>query len=35
VQKWGSDWEAEDRRAFIRSEIEQAHNFLSLLRDVD
>ena len=35
VQKWGSDWEAEDRRAFIRGEIEQAHNFLSLLRDVD
>ena len=33
AQKWGSDWEAEDRRAMIRGEIEQAHHFLSLLRD--
>ena len=33
AQKWGSDWEAEDRRAMIRGEIEQAHYFLSLLRD--
>ena len=34
AQKWGSDWEAEDRRAMIRGEIEQAHHFLSLLRNV-
>ena len=33
AQKWGSDWEAEDRRSMIRGEIEQAHHFLSLLRD--
>ena len=33
AQKWGSDWEAEDRRAMICGEIEQAHHFLSLLRD--
>ena len=33
AQKWGSDWEAEDRRAMIRGEIEQAHHFLSLIRD--
>ena len=33
AQKWGSDWEAEDRRAMIRGEIEQAHHFLSLLCD--
>ena len=33
AQKWGSDWEAEDRRAMIRGEIEQAHCFLSLLRN--
>ncbi|MEC8673233.1 MAG: ATP12 family protein [Pseudomonadota bacterium] len=33
ARKWGSDWEAEDRRAMIRGEIEQAHSFLSLLRD--
>ncbi len=33
AQKWGSDLEAEARRAMIRGEIEQAHYFLSLLRN--
>ena len=30
-EKWGSDWEAEDRRALIRGEIGQAHRFLALV----
>jgi len=30
--KWGSDWEAEDRRAGIRAELDHAHRFLGLLR---
>ena len=32
AEKWGSDWEAEDRRAMIRSELDQAQHFLTLLR---
>jgi len=32
AEKWGSDWEAEDRRALIRSELGQVHHFLTLLR---
>jgi len=32
AERWGSDWEAEDRRAGIRSEIDQAGRFLQLLR---
>lgn len=32
AEKWGSDWEAEDRRALLRGEIEQAYHFLTLLR---
>ena len=32
AEKWGSDWEAEDRRAMIRGELDQAHRFLGLLR---
>ena len=35
AEKWGSDWEAEDRRAGIRGELEQAHRFLGLLRMAD
>ena len=30
--KWGSDREAEDRRAGIRAELDHAHRFLGLLR---
>ncbi len=33
AEKWGSDREAEERRIMIRGEIEQAHHFLSLLRN--
>ena len=32
AEKWGSDWEAEDRRALIRGELGQVHHFLTLLR---
>lgn len=32
AENWGSDWEAEDRRALLRGEFEQAHHFLTLLR---
>jgi len=32
TEKWGSDWEAEERRANIRAELAQAETFLSLLR---
>ncbi|MGC6453138.1 MAG: ATP12 family chaperone protein [Candidatus Puniceispirillaceae bacterium] len=32
TEKWGSDWEAEDRRANIRAELGQAETFLTLLR---
>ena len=32
AKKWGSDREAEDRRAMIRGELDQAHRFLGLLR---
>ena len=32
AEKWGSDWEAEDRRAGIRAELDHAHRFLGLLR---
>ena len=32
AEKWGSDWEAEDRRAGIRVELDQTHRFLGLLR---
>ena len=32
TEKWGSDWEAEDRRANIRTELGQAESFLALLR---
>jgi chaperone required for assembly of F1-ATPase len=32
AERWGSDWEAEDRRAGIRDELEQADRFLQLLR---
>lgn len=31
TEKWGSDWEAEDRRALLRGEIDQAHRFLAML----
>ena len=34
-EKWGSDWEAEDRRANIRTELGQAESFLALLRNTD
>jgi len=30
-EKWGSDWEAEDRRGHIRAELTQAERFLTLL----
>lgn len=33
AEKWGNDLEAEDRRAGIRVELDQAHRFLGLLRD--
>jgi len=32
TEKWGSDWEAEDRRNNIRAELAQAEIFLTLLR---
>lgn len=32
AEKWGSDWEAEDRRAGIRVELDQAHRLLGLVR---
>lgn len=32
AEKWGSDWEAEDRREMIRADLGQAHRFLMLLR---
>ncbi|MGB1357649.1 MAG: ATP12 family chaperone protein [Candidatus Puniceispirillaceae bacterium] len=32
AERWGSDWEAEDRRAGIRVELDQTHRFLGLLR---
>ena len=32
AERWGSDWEAEERRVGIRSELEHAHRFLQLLR---
>jgi chaperone required for assembly of F1-ATPase len=35
AEKWGSDWEAEDRRAGIRFELDQAHRLLGLLRAGD
>ena len=35
TEKWGSDWEAEDRRANIRTELGQAESFLALLRKTD
>lgn len=35
AENWGSDWEAEDRRAGIRVELDQAHRFLRLLRGGD
>lgn len=31
VEKWGSDWEAEDRRGFIRAELDDAARFRDLL----
>jgi chaperone required for assembly of F1-ATPase len=31
VEKWGSDWEAEDRRGFIRAELGDAARFRDLL----
>jgi chaperone required for assembly of F1-ATPase len=31
-EKWGSDWEAEDRRELIRTELAHAHRFLTLLK---
>lgn len=33
ADKWGSDWEAEDRRAAIRFELDEAERFLNHLRD--
>ncbi len=33
TEKWGSDWEAEDRRANIRAELAQAELFLDRLRE--
>jgi chaperone required for assembly of F1-ATPase len=35
AEKWGSDWEAEDRRAGIRFELDQAHRLLGLVRAGD
>ena len=32
AEKWGSDWEAEDRRGHIRAELSQTEHFLNLLR---
>ncbi len=32
AERWGSDWEAEDRRAGIRNELDQTYRFLQLLR---
>ncbi|HCI20808.1 MAG TPA: chaperone, partial [Alphaproteobacteria bacterium] len=32
AEKWGSDWEAEDRRAAIRAELDEAERFLQHLR---
>ena len=32
AEKWGSDWEAEDRRAGIKSELADAERFLQLVR---
>ena len=32
AEKWGSDWEAEDRRAGIKSELADAERFLHLVR---
>ena len=32
TEKWGSDWEAEDRRSNIRAELAHAELFLGLLR---
>ena len=32
AEKWGSDWEAEDRRGHIRAELSQTEQFLNLLR---
>jgi len=31
VEKWGSDWEAEDRRGFIRAELDEAARFRDLI----
>jgi|SaaInlStandDraft_1057018.scaffolds.fasta_scaffold86302_1 chaperone required for assembly of F1-ATPase len=33
VENWGSDWEAEDRRSFIRAELDDAVRFRNLLAD--
>ena len=33
AERWGSDHEAEERRAGIRRELDQAHRFLALCRD--
>lgn len=32
AEKWGSDWEAEDRRAAIRAELDEAERFLQHIR---
>jgi chaperone required for assembly of F1-ATPase len=32
AEKWGSDWEAEDRRVGIKSELADAERFLQLVR---
>lgn len=32
VENWGNDWEAEDRRAFIRAELDEAARFRDLLK---
>jgi chaperone required for assembly of F1-ATPase len=32
AEKWGSDWEAEDRRTGIKSELADAERFLYLVR---
>ena len=32
AERWGSDWEAEERRESVRTELDQAHRFLMLCR---
>ena len=32
AERWGSDYEAEERRAGIKAELDQAHRFLTLCR---